>query len=82
MAQTNLENDNLTEYLTLGRAGGGENIVDTISASSLKEAARQAAINILQCQHPDYNDVLIIELVTDQAFSYVTNLVFEAEQLR
>lgn len=56
--------------------------VDTISASSLKEAARQAAINILQCQHPDYNDVLIIELVTDQAFSYVTNLVFEAEQLR
>lgn len=70
-------------FMAVGRPAMGETAVHVIEdAMTHEEAAKKAALEILEEQHEDWNDNIFIDVVTDQHFEYQTDFVFAIEDLK
>lgn len=70
-------------YMVIGRPSMGESEVHLISkADSHEDAAKKAALSILNEQHENWDDDIYIDVVTDKNFNYKTCFSFSTEELR
>ncbi|MDN2483856.1 hypothetical protein [Vibrio agarivorans] len=69
------------EFLGVGRAAHGETAAHKVVASSFDEAARLVAKEILEEQHPDWNDDIYVDIVTNAKFELKGDYAFEIKDL-
>lgn len=69
-------------YMTLARPAMGDNQLIRVKAQNHQEAARQAALMVLQDCDADFDDDIYIEMVVDHALCAKSGFVFTVEELK
>lgn len=70
------------DFIAIGHVALGEPEAIIINTTSFEIAAKEAAKQMLENMHPDWNDNIYIDFVIDRQFTYKDNFIFSVDDLR